>query len=201
MDPKRFDSLLFLCVANSARSQMAEGLARHLFGERVRVQSAGSAPTRVNPFAIRAMAELGIDITTHASKSVNEIDPQTVDVVITLCAEEVCPVFLGRAERLHGPLEDPDRKHEELTDEARLAHFRVARDELRARLEALATSLERTESAAAPLRRQLQSGDRRAREAALATMAEREITEADLCTAWHHLSDERRAFLEEVLAP
>ena len=71
----------------------------------------------------------------------------------------------------------------------------------RARLEALATSLERTESAAAPLRRQLQSGDRRAREAALATMAEREITEADLCTAWHHLSDERRAFLEEVLAP
>lgn len=140
MDPKRFDSLLFLCVANSARSQMAEGLARHLFGERVRVQSAGSAPTRVNPFAIRAMAELGIDITTHASKSVNEIDPQTVDVVITLCAEEVCPVFLGRAERLHWPLEDPDRKHEELTDEARLAHFRVARDELRARLEALAAA-------------------------------------------------------------
>ena len=140
MDPKRFDSLLFLCVANSARSQMAEGLARHLFGERVRVQSAGSAPTRVTPFAIRAMAELGIDITTHASKSVNEIDPQTVDVVITLCAEEVCPVFLGRAERLHWPLEDPDRKHEELTDEARLAHFRVARDELRARLEALAAA-------------------------------------------------------------
>jgi len=133
-----FDSVLFLCVANSARSQMAEGLARELFGEAVRVQSAGSAPSRVNPFAVRAMAELDIDLTTHSSKSVETIDPETVDLVITLCAEEVCPVFLSKAPRLHWPLEDPDRKQEDLTDEERLAHFRVARDQIRARLEALA---------------------------------------------------------------
>lgn len=134
----RFDSVLFLCVANSARSQMAEGLARQVFGDGVRVQSAGSEPSRVNPFAIRAMAELGIDLGTHASKSVQTIDPESVDLVITLCAEEVCPVFLSRAPRMHWPLQDPDRKHEELTDEERLQHFRVARDQIRARLEVLA---------------------------------------------------------------
>lgn len=134
----RFDSILFLCVANSARSQMAEGLARHLFGDAVRVQSAGSEPSRVNPFAIKAMAELGIDLGTHSSKSVQTIDPNGVDLVITLCAEEVCPVFLSRAPRMHWPLQDPDRKHEDLTDEERLQHFRVARDQIRARVEVLA---------------------------------------------------------------
>lgn len=133
-----FDSVLFLCVANSARSQMAEGLARHLFGDAVRVQSAGSEPSRVNPFAIKAMAELGIDLGTHSSKSVQTIDPNGVDLVITLCAEEVCPVFLSRAPRMHWPLQDPDRKHEDLTDEERLQHFRVARDQIRARVEVLA---------------------------------------------------------------
>ena len=132
-----FDSVLFLCVANSARSQMAEGLARHLFGADVRVQSAGSAPSRVNPFAIKAMAELGIDLAGQSSKSVDTIDPATVDLVITLCAEEVCPVVLGGAKRLHWPLRDPDRKGEPLSDDARLQHFRVARDEIKARLEAL----------------------------------------------------------------
>lgn len=131
-------SILFLCVANSARSQMAEGLARDLFGEAVRVQSAGSSPSRVNPFAHQAMAELGIDLATHTSKSVDTIDPSTVDLVITLCAEEVCPVFLSNARRLHWPLPDPDRKHETLSDEQRLAHFRVARDEIRRRLQQLA---------------------------------------------------------------
>lgn len=134
----RFDSILFLCVANSARSQMAEGLARHLFGDAVRVQSAGSEPSRVNPLAIKAMAELGIDLGTHSSKSVQTIDPNSVDLVITLCAEEVCPVFLTRAPRMHWPLQDPDRKQEVLTDEERLQHFRVARDQIRARLEVLA---------------------------------------------------------------
>lgn len=130
----RFDSILFLCVANSARSQMAEGLARALFGDAVRVQSAGSSPTRVNPFAIASMAELGVDLQTHASKSVQDIDPDSVDLVITLCAEEVCPLFLSSARRLHWPLQDPDRKHEDLSDAQRLEHFRVARDEIRTRL-------------------------------------------------------------------
>ncbi|NQW63967.1 MAG: arsenate reductase ArsC [Deltaproteobacteria bacterium] len=129
-------SLLFLCVANSARSQMAEGLARQLLPE-ARVQSAGSAPTRVNPLAIEAMAELGLSLRAQASKSVNDINPATVDLVISLCAEEVCPLFLGEAERLHWPLQDPDRKQEPLSHEQRLDHFRVARDEIRRRLEAL----------------------------------------------------------------
>lgn len=132
-----FKSVLFLCVANSARSQMAEGLARNIFGDAVRVQSAGSQPSRVNPFAIRALDELNIDITSQTSKSVDTIDPASVDLVITLCAEEVCPVFLSKAQRLHWPLQDPDRKNEVLSDEERLAHFRTARDEIRKRLLAL----------------------------------------------------------------
>ena len=139
-EPLRFDSVLFLCVANSARSQMAEGLARATFGDAVRVQSAGSAPSRVNPYAVRAMAELGIDLGAHSSKSVDTIDPAGVDLVITLCAEEVCPVFLSDAARLHWPLQDPDRKHEDLSDEQRLEYFRVARDEIRSRIEALAAA-------------------------------------------------------------
>ena len=134
-----FDSILFLCVANSARSQMAEGLARDLFKDAVRVQSAGSQPSRVNPFAVAAMREVGIDLSVHSSKSVETIDPASVDLVITLCAEEVCPVFLSDAVRLHWPFADPDRKHEQLTDDERLAHFRVARDLIRGRLEELAT--------------------------------------------------------------
>lgn len=138
MPGPRFESILFLCVANSARSQMAEGLARALFGDAVRVQSAGSAPSQVNPLAIQVMAECGIDLSAHVSKSVETIDRQSVDLVITLCAEEVCPVFLSDAERLHWPLRDPDRKQEALSDEERLRHFRVARDEIRARLGELA---------------------------------------------------------------
>ncbi len=127
--------LLFLCVANSARSQMAEGLARSRFGETVNVQSAGSQPSRVNPLAIRALAEIGIDITHHRSKRVDEIDPATVDVVVTLCAEEVCPVFLGKAKRFHWPLPDPAAV--EGTGEKRLARFREVRDEIGRRLDDL----------------------------------------------------------------
>jgi len=134
----QFDSLLFLCVANSARSQMAEGLARQIFGDAVRVQSAGSEPSRVNPLAIEAMRELGIDLSEHTSKSVQTIEPERIDLVITLCSDEVCPVFFGRAARMHWPLADPDRAHEELDHEQRLQHFRVARDQIRARLEVLA---------------------------------------------------------------
>ena len=127
--------ILFLCVANSARSQMAEGLARSMFGEGI--QSAGSKPSRVNPFATQALAEVGISTERQTSKSVEDIDPDTVDLVITLCAEEVCPVFLSDAKRLHWPLPDPDRKNEDLSDEERLQHFRITRDEITKRLEAL----------------------------------------------------------------
>lgn len=138
MSKIHFDSVLFLCVANSARSQMAEGLARHLLGDAVQVQSAGSSPSRVNPFAVQAMAELDIDLEAHSSKSVQSIDPESVDLVITLCAEEVCPVLLSDAPRMHWPLQDPDRKNEDLDDEERLHYFRVARDQIRTRLEVLA---------------------------------------------------------------
>jgi arsenate reductase len=127
--------LLLLCVANSARSQMAEGWARKLFSPGTTVQSAGSKPSRVNPYALEVMREVGIDLSTHASKSVEGIDPATVDTVITLCAEEVCPVFLGKARRLHWPIPDPASEVPLERDEL-LARFRTARDELRRRLEA-----------------------------------------------------------------
>ncbi len=132
--------LLFLCVANSARSQMAEGLARARFGDAVNVQSAGSQPSRVNPLAIRAMAEIGIDIAGQTSKSIETIDPAGV-----ICAEEVCPVFLGKARRLHWPLQDPAA--EKGTEDERLARFREVRDEIRRRLPELLTV---TESAGTP---------------------------------------------------
>ena len=133
-------SLLFLCVENSARSQMAEGLARKLLGPSVRVQSAGSKPSTVNPYAIDVMREIGIDISGQTSKSVDTIDPATVDTVITLCAEEVCPVFLGKVQRLHWPIEDAASADPSLTREQKLERFRMARDEIQARLEGLAAS-------------------------------------------------------------
>jgi arsenate reductase len=127
-------SILFLCVANSARSQMAEGIARQLFPG-LRIQSAGSRPSQVNPYAIEVLAEHGIDATTHTSKSVQDIDPATVGLVITLCAEEVCPLFLGKAERLHWPIPDPASDDPSLTSDELRARFRAGRDEIRRRLE------------------------------------------------------------------
>ncbi len=134
--------ILFMCVANSARSQMAEGWARALLGDRVRVQSAGTRPSRVNPYALEVMAEAGVDLAGQSSKSVDTIDPATVDTVITLCAEEVCPVFLGKARRLHWPTQDPASDDPNLGREDMLARFRVARDEIRARMEGLAALLD-----------------------------------------------------------
>ena len=131
-----------MCVANSARSQMAEGLGRMIFGNRVPVQSAGSEPSTVNPYAIEVMRELGVDLTTHHSKSVQTIEPETVDTVITLCAEEVCPVFLGKATRLHWPVPDPASKDASLPREEMLSRFRNARDSIRAKLEQYATEIE-----------------------------------------------------------
>jgi thioredoxin type arsenate reductase len=124
--------LLFLCVANSARSQMAEGVARSLAPAGVTVSSAGSQPSRVNPLAIRVLDEIGIDVRSQRSKSIDSISPAGVEVVITLCAEEVCPVFLGKAHRVHWGLPDPARAGG--TEDARLQAFRDVRDELRRRL-------------------------------------------------------------------
>jgi len=124
--------VLFLCVANSSRSQMAEGIARSLAPAGVKISSAGSQPSRVNPLAVRALEEIGVDVRGQYSKSVDTIDPVDVDVVITLCAEEVCPVFLGRARRIHWGLPDPADAR--TAEEERLQAFRDVRDELRRRL-------------------------------------------------------------------
>lgn len=120
-------NLLFLCVANSARSQIGEGLARHMSPEHWTSQSAGSVPTTVRPQAIQVMEEAGIDISLQWSKIVSEIDPKTVDCVITLCAEESCPAFLHNAERLHWPVADP-AGHEHDSLDAQWVRFRDARD-------------------------------------------------------------------------
>jgi arsenate reductase len=125
--------LLFLCVANSVRSQMAEALARRLAGDRIAIQSAGSAPSLVNPLAVAVLSEIGIDASAQRAKAVDAIDRANVDTVITLCSEEVCPVYLGTARRLHWPLPDP-AGHDE-PESAGLERFRIVRDELARRIE------------------------------------------------------------------
>ena len=135
----QFDNILFLCVANSARSQLAEALARQRFGDEVRVYSAGSQPSgRVNPYAVRVLEEVGIDTRNLRSKAIDEIDLDGVDLIVTLCAEEACPVVSARARRLDWAMPDPDRKNEDLTDEERLAIFRQTRDAIARRIEVLA---------------------------------------------------------------
>jgi len=126
--------VLILCTGNSARSQMAEGLLRHDAGKTFEVSSAGVAPSHVRPEAIAVMHELGIDISAHRSKSVDEFTGQEFDYVITVCdnANEECPVFPGKTKRVHWSFADPaaaqgDEPH-------RLSVFRKVRDEIRERL-------------------------------------------------------------------
>ncbi len=132
--------VLILCTGNSARSQMAEGLLRELAGERVEVWSAGSRPSVVNPLAIAAMHERGIDISQQRSKHLDEFRDQPFDVVITVCdnAAETCPIFPGPARRIHWSFPDPAAAQ---GDEAgRLAVFRQVRDAIEARLRAWLSS-------------------------------------------------------------
>jgi arsenate reductase len=126
--------VLFLCVANSARSQMAEGIARALLPPEVKVWSAGSRPTSVRPEAIAVLKEIAIDISQHRSKAVAAIPAAEVDTVITLCGEEECPLFFGEARRLHWGLPDPAAVAG--TEADRLAAFREVREELRLRIAA-----------------------------------------------------------------
>jgi arsenate reductase len=123
--------VLILCTGNSARSQMAEGLLRHDAGAQWEVESAGTKPGTVRPEAIAVMRELGIDISGHRSKHVDEFEGQRFDYVITVCdhARESCPVFFGPAERLHHSFEDPAAL--DGSEPERLALFRRVRDELR----------------------------------------------------------------------
>ena len=117
---------------------MAEGLARARFGAAVPVESAGSRPSRVNPLAVAVMAEVDIDISGHESTDVAAVDPARVGTVVTLCADEVCPAFLGAARRVHWPLADPAAATG--TEEERRQRFREVRDEIARRLETLAAA-------------------------------------------------------------
>jgi arsenate reductase len=129
--------LLFLCVANSARSQMAEGLAKKILGNSAIVQSAGSQPSgQVHAGAIEAMKEIGIDISGQTSKSIDDLDEsflEELDFVITLCAEEVCPVFISQAKKLHWPMADPAQ----FQGPQQIQSFQVVRDSIQEKIEGL----------------------------------------------------------------
>jgi arsenate reductase len=127
--------VLFLCTHNSARSQMAEGLLRHLAGNHFEVMSAGTEATYVRPLAIRAMDELGIDISGQESKTLDRYLGDTFDYVITVCddANEACPVFPGAKRRLHWSFEDPAQARG--SEEERLRVFQSVRDEIKERIE------------------------------------------------------------------
>ncbi len=120
--------VLFLCTGNSARSQMAEGLLRHMAGDRFEVFSAGTRPAGLNPNAVKAMAEIGIDISRSRSKSVDEFAAQKFDYVLTVCdnAKEQCPIFPGNGNRVHRSFEDPAAA----PPDQQLAVFRKVRDQI-----------------------------------------------------------------------
>jgi len=131
--------VLILCTANSARSQMAEGLLRNDAGDRFDVESAGTRATEVRPEAVAVMKEIGIDISSHRSKAVEEFARQSFDHVITVCdnARESCPIYPGHTNRLHHSFEDPAAVHG--SDEERLDAFRRVRDEIRSYLRQFAS--------------------------------------------------------------
>lgn len=130
-DTRTRQKVLFLCTHNSARSQMAEGLLRALYGDRYDVMSAGMQPAGINPLAIKVMEEIGIDITSYRSKSTEEFTGQSIDVVVTVCdaARESCPFFPFGQKSLHKSFADP-AAHEG-SEEEKLAYFRKIRDEIR----------------------------------------------------------------------
>lgn len=136
-DKKR---VLILCTGNSARSQMAEGLLRHEAGDRFDVASAGVDPTSVRPEAIEAMSEIGIDISDHRSKSLDEFSGQDFDYVITVCdnANQRCPIFPGETQRIHWSFDDPAAVAGDAV--TRLAAFRRVRDEISDRLRRFAAT-------------------------------------------------------------
>jgi len=129
--------ILFLCTANSARSQMAEGFARALAGDRWEVHSAGTAPAGLNPMAVKAMAEVGIDISGHTSKGLDPEVLKSADMVVTLCgdAAESCPLTPPEVRRMHWPLPDPARATG--TGEEVMAAFRSVRDDIKKRVRTL----------------------------------------------------------------
>lgn len=137
-------NILFLCTGNSCRSQMAEGWARHLKSEQIDASSAGIEKHGLNPLAVRAMAEAGVDISGHYSKTVDELSDLSFDFVITVCdhAHESCPVFPGKAAIVHAGFDDPPRLAADAkNDEEAMTHYRRVRDEIRTFIESLPETL------------------------------------------------------------
>jgi arsenate reductase (thioredoxin) len=140
----RKTKILFLCTGNSCRSQMAEGWARHLKCDLIEPYSAGVERHGLNPHAVRVMAEAGVDIAKHRSKTLADLGPVQFDYVVTVCghAHEHCPVFSGKAKVVHVAFEDPPTATEDMPDgEAKLAVYRRVRDEIRRLVETLPGAL------------------------------------------------------------
>ena len=136
---RRKPAVLILCTGNSARSQIAEGIMRAAAGDILEVHSAGSNPTGcVHPLAVKALAELGIDISQHRSKTMNEFLDQPIETVITVCGktDQVCPTYPGLVNRFHWPFDDPAQAID--SEEDQMQVFRRVRDEIRAKIEAYA---------------------------------------------------------------
>jgi arsenate reductase (thioredoxin) len=129
--PLRKEKVLFLCNHNAARSQMAEGLLKSLYGKYYYVYSAGNNPSRLSPYAVKVMAEVGVDISKYQSKSLKEFEEIEFDYVVTVCggSEEACPVFLGGKQYLHKPFDDPASVNGNEDD--KIIAFRRIRDELK----------------------------------------------------------------------
>ncbi len=141
-------TILFLCTGNSCRSQMAEGWARHLLGDRFDIYSAGIEKHGLNPLAVKVMAEAGVDISGHSSKLIEELPVREFDYVVTVCdnAHESCPIFPGRAVIIHHSFADPPRLAADSATEAdALVHYRRVRDEIRAFIKSLPETLKNME--------------------------------------------------------
>lgn len=139
-------NVLFLCTGNSCRSQMAEGWARHLKADRIEPYSAGIEKHGLNPNAVQVMAEAGVEIGEHFSKTLDDLKDVQFDYVVTVCghAHETCPVFPHKAKVVHVGFDDPPRLARDETDpEQALGHYRRVRDEIRAFVETLPDALER----------------------------------------------------------
>ena len=134
------DKIIFICTGNACRSQIAEGLMRHLASDKFEVYSAGSHPTRVHPAAISVMEELGIDISSHTSDPTSLFINESMDVVVTVCdnANILCPVFPGKAERIHWSVKDPFKNWDLNAED--LVEFRKTRDELAEKIKNLLKS-------------------------------------------------------------
>jgi arsenate reductase len=145
MKPKT--KILFLCTGNSCRSQMAEGWTRHLKADAIEVYSAGIEKHGLNPLAVKAMAEAGVDIAGHYSKTVDELPTRAFDYVITVCghARESCPYFPGPAVRVHVGFDDPPALAKDAANESEaMVHYRRVRDEIREFVEGLPRIIEKT---------------------------------------------------------